>query len=110
MHLRSPRPERMRLAGCFRRQSARGTGQAKAISAALPPHVMRVGVFVNAEEAFVHQALTECMLNILHSMATKRRRNAVVIRDDSQGVSRRARRRWHNWRRIPRRGICWMLM
>ena len=39
--------------------------QAKAISAALPPHVMRVGVFVNAEEAFVHQALTECMLNIL---------------------------------------------
>ena len=39
--------------------------QAKAISAVLPPHVMRVGVFVNAEEAFVHQALTECMLNIL---------------------------------------------
>jgi len=39
--------------------------QAKAISAALPPHVMRVGVFVNAEEAFVHQALTECILNIL---------------------------------------------
>ena len=39
--------------------------QAKAISAALPRHVMRVGVFVNAEEAFVHQALTECMLNIL---------------------------------------------
>jgi len=39
--------------------------QAKAISAVLPQHVMRVGVFVNAEEAFVHQALTECMLNIL---------------------------------------------
>jgi len=39
--------------------------QAKAISAALPPHVMRVGVFVNAEEALVHQSLTECMLNIL---------------------------------------------
>ena len=39
--------------------------QAKAISAALPQNVMRVGVFVNAEEAFVHQALTECMLNIL---------------------------------------------
>ena len=39
--------------------------QAKAISAALPQHVKRVGVFVNAEEAFVHQALTECMLNIL---------------------------------------------
>ena len=39
--------------------------QAKAISAALPQHVMRGGVFVNAEEAFVHQALTECMLNIL---------------------------------------------
>ena len=39
--------------------------QAKAISAALPQHVMRVGVFVNAEEAFVHQALAECMLNIL---------------------------------------------
>ena len=39
--------------------------QAKAISAALPPHVMRVGVFVNAEKALVHQALTECMLNIL---------------------------------------------
>ena len=39
--------------------------RAKAISAALPQHVMRVGVFVNAEEAFVHQALTECMLNIL---------------------------------------------
>lgn len=39
--------------------------QAKIISAALPPHVMRVGVFVNADEAFVHQALTECVLNIL---------------------------------------------
>lgn len=39
--------------------------QAKVISAALPPHVMRVGVFVDADEAFVHQALTECMLNIL---------------------------------------------
>ena len=26
---------------------------------------MRVGVFVNAKEAFVHQALNECMLNIL---------------------------------------------
>lgn len=40
-------------------------GQAKVISAALPPNVMRVGVFVGADEAFVHQALTECMLNIL---------------------------------------------
>jgi len=39
--------------------------QARVISAALPPHVMRVGVFVNAKEAFVHQALNECMLNIL---------------------------------------------
>ena len=39
--------------------------QAKIISAALPPHVMRVGVFVNADEAFVHQALTECVPNIL---------------------------------------------
>ena len=28
---------------------------------------MRVGVFVNAEEAFVASGLTECMLNILHS-------------------------------------------
>ncbi len=39
--------------------------QAKVISSALPSHVMRVGVFVNADEAFVHQALTECVLNIL---------------------------------------------
>ncbi len=38
--------------------------QAKKISAVLPPHIVRVGVFVNAPEAVVTQAITECTLNI----------------------------------------------
>lgn len=39
--------------------------QAREIAAAVPPHVARVGVFVNAETAFIQQAVAECMLNIL---------------------------------------------
>ena len=39
--------------------------QAKSISDTLPPHIMRVGVFVNADEAFINRALNECLLNIL---------------------------------------------
>jgi len=39
--------------------------QAKAISGTLPPHIMRVGVFVNADEVFINHALNECLLNIL---------------------------------------------
>ncbi|MBC8324509.1 MAG: phosphoribosylanthranilate isomerase [Verrucomicrobia subdivision 3 bacterium] len=38
--------------------------QAKAISAALPPHIVRVGVFVNAAEAVVSRAIAECTLSI----------------------------------------------
>ena len=38
--------------------------QAKAICAVLPTHIMRVGVFVNADEAFINRALNECLLNI----------------------------------------------
>ncbi len=38
--------------------------QAKAISAVLPPHVVRVGVFVNAAEATISKAIVECTLNI----------------------------------------------
>ena len=39
--------------------------QAKKITNILPPHIMRVGVFVNAEESFINRALDECLLNIL---------------------------------------------
>lgn len=39
--------------------------QAGAISRALPPSVLRVGVFVNADEALVAQALVECGLGLL---------------------------------------------
>jgi phosphoribosylanthranilate isomerase len=39
--------------------------QAKAICSVLPSHIMRVGVFVNADEAFINRALNECLLNIL---------------------------------------------
>ena len=39
--------------------------EAKAISAALPPQIIRVGVFVNAEEALITRAIAECTLNIL---------------------------------------------
>ena len=39
--------------------------QAKTISDALSPHIIRVGVFVNADEAFINRALNECLLNIL---------------------------------------------
>ena len=38
--------------------------QAKAISAVLPPHVVRVGVFVNAAEVTILKAIAECTLNI----------------------------------------------
>ena len=39
--------------------------QAAEISRALPPFVLRVGVFVNPDEALVHRAITECGLNLL---------------------------------------------
>ena len=39
--------------------------QAKAISEALPKHIVRVGVFVNAEESLISQAVIDCTLNIL---------------------------------------------
>ena len=39
--------------------------QAGAISRALPPSVIRVGVFVNADEALVTRALVECGLGLL---------------------------------------------
>lgn len=35
------------------------------ISRALPPYVLRTGVFVNPEESFVMRAIAECNLNIL---------------------------------------------
>ena len=35
------------------------------ISRALPPFVMRVGVFVNPDEALVTRAIAECGLNLL---------------------------------------------
>ena len=38
--------------------------QAKAISAVLPPHIVRVGVFVNASEATISRAIAECALSI----------------------------------------------
>ena len=38
---------------------------AKAICAELPPQIIRVGVFVNAEEALITRAIAECTLNIL---------------------------------------------
>ncbi len=39
--------------------------QAQAISAVLPPHIVRVGVFVNAPEAVVTQAIAGCTLNFV---------------------------------------------
>lgn len=39
--------------------------QAAAISRALPPFVLRVGVFVNPEVALVQQAIAECSLGLL---------------------------------------------
>ena len=39
--------------------------QAKGICEVLPAHIMRVGVFVNADEALINRALSECLLNIL---------------------------------------------
>jgi len=39
--------------------------QAQAISAALPPHIVRVGVFVNAPEALVTRAIASCRLSIV---------------------------------------------
>jgi phosphoribosylanthranilate isomerase len=39
--------------------------QAVEISRALPPFVLRVGVFVNPEEGFVTQAIAACGLNLL---------------------------------------------
>ncbi len=39
--------------------------QAVEISRALPPFVLRVGVFVNPEEGFVAQAIAACGLNLL---------------------------------------------
>jgi phosphoribosylanthranilate isomerase len=39
--------------------------QARAISTALPPQIIRVGVFVNADEALISRAIAECTLNIL---------------------------------------------
>ena len=38
--------------------------QAKAISAVLPPHIVRVGVFVNASEATISRAIAECPLSV----------------------------------------------
>ena len=38
---------------------------AEQIARQLPPHIMRVGVFVNAEPEFVASAMMRCMLNIL---------------------------------------------
>src|SRR6185436_12041754 len=38
---------------------------AKDIARQLPPHVARVGVFVNAAEELVSEALGECGLNVL---------------------------------------------
>jgi phosphoribosylanthranilate isomerase len=40
-------------------------GQAVEISRALPPHLMRVGVFVNPDEALVAQAIRDCGLGLL---------------------------------------------
>ena len=39
--------------------------QAKAISEALQKHIVRVGVFVNAEESLISQAVIDCTLNIV---------------------------------------------
>ena len=39
--------------------------QAKVISVALPPRIIRVGIFVNAEETLITRAIAECTLNIL---------------------------------------------
>ena len=37
---------------------------AKAIAEALPPSVVKVGVFVDAPPAFVHETITECGVNV----------------------------------------------
>ena len=39
--------------------------QAKAISEALPKHIVRVGVFVDAEESLINRAIIDCTLNIV---------------------------------------------
>ena len=39
--------------------------QAKAISAVLPKHIVRVGVFVNAVESLISQVIIDCTLNIV---------------------------------------------
>lgn len=39
--------------------------KAAEISAVLPPQIVRVGVFVNAEEALIQEAMGACTLNIL---------------------------------------------
>ena len=51
----------------FYEQSSRHVtlAQAAAISRALPPFVLRVGVFVNPDEALVMRALGECGLSLL---------------------------------------------
>ena len=51
----------------FHEQSPRfvGIGEAAEIIRQLPPHVLKAGVFVNAPEDFVTEAIQECGLNLL---------------------------------------------